>query len=284
MQSAMTMLPKLALFIAVSVSLSQAAIGPLPADARSFRFAAEANTGHLGAVKQQPVEAIFPELIIGGEWASTVRLTNRGTAFIPTTKVFFVDNSGNPMQATFQMTGGSTITDVGFTFSLAVGQILETTFVGRDTVFGFALVDGSAINFTQSGLYAEIALRNRNAVRPDFEAVFPLEQPSGLQYMLFDGRNGYTTVLYLVNANPAAAGVSIEVVDANGTIRRTVNLTMRQLESQLQLLHVIAPETVGIQGTLVIRAQARDSFFVATALRINPSNSFTPQRAWVPAQ
>jgi len=237
------------------------------------------------AVTQQPAEGVFPELIIGGEWTSTVRLTNRGNKAIPATSVFFVDNAGNPMQATYQITGGSVVTDYGFSFLLNVGGILETTFFGGQTTqFGFALIDGRAINFTASGLYAEISLKNRNATRPDFESIFPLEQPAALQYMLFDGRNGYTTVLYVINGNAGAAGLSIDIVDASGTIRRTVRVPMKGAETQLLTLHVLAPETIGIQGTLVFRADSPASYFVATALRVNPSNSFTPLRAWVPAQ
>jgi hypothetical protein len=281
----LSFLPVIALSAGVAISFGQPTVGPLTNNAHSIKLGALANAGQTNAVKQQPVEAWFPELIIGGEWTSTVRLTNRGSKAIPATNVLFVDNAGGAMTATFQITGGSVITDVGFSFSLPVGAILETTFYGgQSTQFGFAIIEGLGINYTASGLYAEIALKNHNATRPDFESVFPLEQAAALQYMLFDGRNGYSTVLYLVSANATAAGVSIDIVDANGNLRRTVKLNMKGSEAQLQTLHAIAPETIGIQGTLVIRADSPNTFFVATALRINPSNSFTPLRAWVPAQ
>lgn len=55
---------------------------------------------------------------------------------------------------------------------------------------------------------------------------------------------------------------------------------MRAGESQILTLHAVAQETIGKQGTMLIRAATGQ--LVATALRINPSNSFTPVRASVP--
>jgi hypothetical protein len=55
-------------------------------------------------------------------------------------------------------------------------------------------------------------------------------------------------------------------------------------ESQILTVHVLVPETVETQGFVVIRVQSNiPAAIVATALRINPSDSFTPVRAFVPA-
>src|SRR5438132_2406331 len=62
------------------------------------------------AVKQQPLEVVVPEFIIGGEWSSTLRLTNQGTAAISLSKAVFLDNLGRSVSATFQITGGGVIT------------------------------------------------------------------------------------------------------------------------------------------------------------------------------
>ena len=103
--------------------------------------------------------------------------------------------------------------------------------------------------------------------------------------MLWDGRNGITTVLYLVNDNVSKTLVSLDFIDSSNRLIRTVNLTMNTFESQILTLHVLVPETIGIQGTLVIRGQNSDGAVItATALRINPSNSFTPMRTFIPAQ
>jgi len=134
----------------------------------------------------------------------------------------------------------------------------------------------------KAGLYGEVTLRNRNATRPDFESVFPIEEPFATQYMLFDGRNGLTTVLYLVNESTTANLISIDVIDANNRTLRTIPISFVAIGSQILTLHILAPETIGIQGTLRIRGQDSASLVTATGLRVNPSNSFTPLRAFAP--
>jgi hypothetical protein len=236
------------------------------------------------AVQLQDQEYVLPQLVIGGEWSSTMKFTNRGTRQINSIPVYLVDSTGRPMVTTFQLSNGSTITDSSFTITIPVGSIIENTFVGgRDTQFGYAFIGCPDTGECETpGLYGEVALKNRNSTRPDFESVFPVEQPFSTQYLLFDGRNGFTTLLYLVNAGMTETVASLEIVDTSNRILRTVNLTFRPQETQLQTLHVLAAETNGIQGTLVLRAQNSDAELVATGLRINPSNSFTPIRAFVP--
>ena len=251
---------------------------------RSFR---EQNLNR-DAVQQQSVEYVVPELIIGGEWTSVIRLTNRGTAPIPPTTVYFLDNNGNDLSSTFQTTSGSVVTGTGFSFNLGVGGIVEATFFGGSSArFGHALVGiCSNSGLCSSGLYVEVTLRNHNATRPDFESIFPLEEPAPLQYMLWDYRNGLTETLYLVNENTTSTTVFLDFRDTNNQLLTTVPVPMTSLSSQILTLHVIAPGIVGLQGTLVIRGQNSAgslALITATALRINPSNSFTPMRSFIPA-
>lgn len=190
------------------------------------------------------------------------------------------------MKATFKTTDGDTVTDTGFSFSLGVGSgLLEVTFIGgKDTLFGHGFVGCSSNGCGTPGLYGEVTLRNQNLSRPDFESVFSFEQPASLQYMFFDGRNGLTTLLYLINNNVTSSTVAIDIRNYDDQLVSTVNLTFRPLESQLLTLHVLASKTIGIQGTLVIRGQnSSGAAITATGLRINPTNSFTPLRAFVPA-
>ena len=187
------------------------------------------------------------------------------------------------MFATYRTSAGELVTDVGFSFSLGVGNVIEVTFVGRSfTQFGHAFVACSANGCGTPGLYGEVTLRNRNATRPDFESVFPIEAPAPLQYMLFDGRNGVTTTLYLVSGSQDSTTVAVDVVDSGNRLLRTVNIPFRGTQTKILTLHVIAPETIGILGTLVIRSPGSSVPITATGLRINPSNSFTPLRTFVP--
>jgi hypothetical protein len=258
-------------------------IRPLSAESGSARLSIEMRA-RPDAIQLQGLEWVIPELIIGGEWTSTIRLTNRGTKSIPTTNVFFVDNTGNPMQAAFRATDGSAVTGAGFSFSLGIGGLVEATFLGgASAAFGHAVIGCSVNGCGTPGLYGEVTLTNTNSTRPDFQSVFPLEEPFSLQYMLFDGRNGITTTLYLVNESTTPSGAAIDVFDTGNNLLGTANLVFGALSSQILTLHVLAPETIGIQGTLVIRSQSGGALITATALQINPTNSFTPLRAFVPA-
>jgi len=236
------------------------------------------------AVQLQKQEYVLPQFVIGGEWASTIKLTNRGTTILTAIPVFLTDNTGKLMRATFQLSDGRTITDSSFTVTLPVGALVEAIFEGeRDTQFGHAFIGCPATGACETaGLYGEVGLRNRNSTRPDFESIFPIEQPFETQYLLFDGRIGFTTLLYLVNPTEMDTGVTLDIVNTSNRVLRSLNLTLRAGESQLQTLHALSAETIGIQGTVVIRALNSRAFLVATGLRITPSNSFTPIRAFVP--
>jgi hypothetical protein len=195
--------------------------------------------------------------------------------------VYFVDNNGKPMTTTFRTSAGNVITDYGFSFSLAVGGIIEGVFEGgSSSQFGHAIMDCSTCG-TPPGVYGEVQLTNRNPTRPDFQAVFPLEMPATTQYMLFDGRAGFTTTLYGNNESTTASNITMEVHDTNNNILRTVNLSLPAIGSGIYTLHALSPETIGIQGTLVFRSA---SIATVTGLRIDPSNSFTPLRTFIPAR
>ena len=235
------------------------------------------------AIQLTGIEYVIPQLILGGEWTSTIKLTNRGTAAIPATNVYFVDNNGNPMSTTFQTSAGNVITDVGFSFSLKVGGILQATFQGGSSpIFGQAIIGCSANGCGTPGLYGEVTLRNRNSTRPDFESVFPFEVPAPLQYMIFDGTNGVTTTMYLDNESTSATTVAMDVMDTANNLLTTVNIPLAALGASIFTLHVVAPQTIGILGTLVIRSPSSSVLITATGLRINPSNSFAPLRAFIP--
>jgi hypothetical protein len=236
------------------------------------------------AVQLQNVEYVIPELIIGGEWTSTIRFTNRGIAPILPTNVYLLDDAGLPLQATFQLTDGRIITASAFSVSLSVGTMVEATFLGSTTAFGSAFIGCSAAGCGTHGLYGEVALRNRNATRPDFESIFPFEAPAATQYMLFDGRNGVATTLYVVNNSINQNVISMSVLDTSGRVVTTVSVPFAGQATQIAALHAIAPQTIGIQGTLVFRGQNSAALLTVTGLRINPTNSFTPMRAFVPGQ
>jgi len=278
----------------------------ISATAQAQDSKAQAAPAHIGALSEQPgltmegihaaaersavalegLEFIIPQFIVGGEWSTSVRLTNRGTAAITAGRALFIDNAGKSLTLSFQTITGSTITSSGFSFTIPQGGFVEGTMLGdRNTVFGHIIIDpASCPSTTACSLYAEAILKNKNSTRPDFESVFPSEEPTNLQYMLFDHRNGNSTVLYLISSNTTVTTVELEFRGTTNQLIRTLSVTLQPAESQILSPHALAPETIGQQGTMIIRGTntAARALVTATALRINPSNSFTPIRAFTP--
>lgn len=256
-------------------------------DAASAARNARLDYGKRDAIYLSGFEAILPQLIIGGEWTATIRLTNLGTEPIPPSPGFFTDHTGAPMVATFQTTSGEVVTDSAFEFSIGPGGLIEATFFGgEETLFGHAFISPVECFDRDCDLYGEVTLKNSHPTRPDFESVFPLEDGAGVQVLLFDNRSGFSTVLYFVNPTNSALDISVDVLNADGErVRLLERSEFPLLGSEIASLHALAPETIGIQGSLVIRASDGGGTpppFVATALRINPTNSFTPLRTVTP--
>ena len=65
---------------------SAQSIQPLSLESHSPKSAREAQI-HPEAIMLQGEEWVIPELIIGGEWTSSITLTNRGTQPIPPTGI-----------------------------------------------------------------------------------------------------------------------------------------------------------------------------------------------------
>jgi hypothetical protein len=214
----------------------------------------------------------------------------------PTTINFF-DNNGKPMAVSFRTltctaasgcTTGNLITAPSSIFFLTPGAMIEVTFSGgSDTQFGHAeIASCSAGICSTAGLYAEVILKNTNSIRPDFESIFPLEQPAVDQLMTWDHRNGLSTLLYLVNPNSSTTNVTLTFVNQMVQKISTQTVTLPAFGSQIINLNALVPATIGLQGSLEIEGvngTGNPVGLVATGLRINPTNSFTPLRAYVPS-
>lgn len=231
-------------------------------------------------------EYVVPQLIVGGEWTSTLRLVNNGSAQITPHNAYFLDSEGRPMFVTYGTSNQGFVTQTSFRFFIAPGQMVEVPFYGgRDTQFGQIVLDPTSCPL-QSGcsLYGEVVLRNRNITRPDFESVFALEAPARDQFLLWDHRDGFGTTLYLANANNSPTTVTLDFRDpSNGQILSDF-IVLPAAGTRILYLDVWAPETLGYNGTLLVHATnafGEVPLVTATALRINPSNSFTPLKTYV---
>jgi len=279
----MRLLIPLALILSAAAFASEnSQVKRLSADAyaRSVDARREANY-------QVGYEFILPEFIVGGEWTSTIRFTNKGSVPIVDAEVLLIDNLGQPLFATFTTyPDNQLVTDSGFLVTLPDKGVLEVNFQGGGpTQYGYVWVDTTACPLeADCSLYAEVALKNSHPSRPDLESVFPLEEPASEQYFLWDHRGGFSTTLYLVSANLTPNDVELEFRDSDDNLIDIVYLSMYD-ETLILIPHARVPATLGKYGTLIIRATNMEDevpLIVATALRINPTNSFTPMRAFVP--
>jgi hypothetical protein len=69
------------------------------------------------------------------------------------------------------------------------------------------------------------------------------------------------------------------------SVSGNVTVTLPPLGSQILGLATLAPATIGQQGAITLTGQnSAGALITATGLRINPTNSFTPLRAFVPSK
>lgn len=248
------------------------------------------------AIQQQSAEYVVPALIIGGEWTSSIKVLNLSGKTMPLTTLYFVDQNGAPLSATFQESTtlsdgtflpGKTVTDTAASITLISGAMIEATFFGGSTAqFGHAFFGfcATSSNCSSAGIFAEVLLRNHNDLRPDFESIFPLEQPAASQYMLWDSRGGFSNVIYLVNHNVVADTAQLDMYSSSAQLIQSISVRLPGLGTQFFTLSALASAIQGQQGTMVIHGPNANSLFTVIGLRINPSNSFTPERAFIPGR
>lgn len=125
----------------------------------------------------------------------------------------------------------------------------------------------------------QVLLRNRNATRPDFEAVSSLRSGNQRSLLPFDNVAGHQTVLMLANADTfRQITVTAAIKDANGNRIHLDQFNMQTRSSMLINMAEKWPQSQGIRGTVELTTQS--SSLILTALRINPSNSFASIEAF----
>ncbi len=123
---------------------------------------------------------------------------------------------------------------------------------------------------------AVVTLKNRNSTRPDFEAVLPAKEAVSHTALLVDNRKDNETVLMLVNDSTFLSPISFKVVckDSKGTTVLIDQITMSQNAS---LIFNLKERWPSLQDFVVrVEFSSSTATVVLTAIRINPTNSFTP--------
>ncbi len=255
------------------------AIGRTAAKSSVEARAASLQRGARSAQVISSDEVYLPELIIGGEWTTTLTITNLGTETAQNLSGYLIDNNGFPLTATIRGEGNVVIDDA-FILSVAPGVVFEIQFsLEGGPGFGHIYLPPVSCGSANCTIQAQAALKNTNPTRPDFESVFTLSAPESNQALLYDHRGGFSTTLYLVNAKQNATTVRLTMQDDFGHVIGAQDIDMTAESTQLITLHAMFPGSIGHYGLLLMTDTGNPENLggiLATALRINPTNSFTP--------
>lgn len=242
--------------------------------------AAVAETPRKGASYLSSSDETIPQIIFGGEWSTKLTFTNLRSTTVDV-PVAFYGADGRALAVPF--IGRPTGTSQRVTIP-AGGQVtLETQSTSNSSTTGWGEADipctGSSDSCGQVAIMS--TLRNRNSTRPDFEAVFHARSSGDKAILPIDNSAGHSTVLMIVNDSSfRTETITVAFRDQSGA---RVHLDQFTLPIRGTILVNVAekwPVAASLIGTADFTAQ--NSSMVLTALRINPTNSFTPIEAFEP--
>lgn len=217
-----------------------------------------------------------PQVIFGGEW---------------TTRLTFVNTRSSAVKFPVQFFGADgralVVPAVGIgsfsAFELTIpagGQVSVETAYAPDspTRTGTAYADIPCTVEPEDAcgrIAGIVVLKNRNATRPDFEAVFSLRSGSKRGLVAFDHVGGGGTVLMVASDTRfSTLQITAAIRDANGARVALDQFTLPPRGTTLINVAERWPQAAGIRGTVELTSV--DYGLIVTGLRLNPSNSFAP--------
>lgn len=187
----------------------------------------------------------------------------------------FYGQDGRPLSISFVGRAGAATHRVSIP---ARGQVILETPIetsGRTSVgWGAMDVPCSTASNDSCGLVAGVVtLRNRNPVRPDFEATFSFRSSTDRTVVPIDNAGGHGTVLFLLNDSQfRTESVTVAFRDQSGT---RILLDQFEVPVRNTLLVNVAerwPALSAMRGTADFVGER--SSLIVIGLRINPTNSF----------
>lgn len=235
------------------------------------------NTSYLSALDESA-----PQVIFGGEWTTKITLTNLRASAVEFPIAFYgPDGRAQQVPILGRTTASSYRVSIPARGQVTLETPYDTSAPGRT---GWAQVD---VPCTTSGpdtcgrVAGTVTLRNRNATRPDFEAVFQFRHFSDQIILPIDNTAGHSTVLMIVNESSFREDtITVSFRDQNGS---RVHLDQFTLGPRATLLVNVAekwPQTANFKG--VADFTSGETSMILTGLRINPTNSFTPIEGFEP--
>lgn len=241
-----------------------------------------ASAAERAAERISSLNETVPQVIFGGEWTTRITFINtRSSVARFPLSLFGADGRAltvplvgvdGPPSANYQVTVP------------AGGQLLvETAYdPGAPTITGTAYADFPCTTTPEDAcgrIAGLVMLRNRNATRPDFEAVFSLKSGTRRGLVAFDHAGGGGTVLMVASDNRfATLTITAAIRDQNGNRVALDQFTLPSRGTMLVNLAEKWPASAGIRGSIELTSDSLG--LIVTGLRINPSNSFAPLNAF----
>ena len=224
------------------------------------------------------VEDYIPILILGGEWTSSIVISNYSGLPLELPLKFYT--KGGPWTVRVKGKG----TGSAFTYSLPIAATVKIEFEGLGTTAEVGWAELDVFECTPSfspcleiGAYA--LLRNHNPLRAqDFEVSYQALGRSNEHVFLFDQTAFSQMVLNLINACTFSfcsdSTVALSVLDENGQAIYSRVETIAPMEVKILNLAQLSMTTWNRLGTIRVVSSGFD--LVVSGHRINETGSFTP--------
>jgi hypothetical protein len=211
----------------------------------------------------------IPHIVNGGNWKTTIVLTNMDDA-PQRYKLILRDDNGKPLSLEFSGRKPA----AQFEGDLAVGATATFETTGRgDLVTGWAEIETPIGNYEVGGM----AVVGTTGIpgRPDFEATIPAWHSIEHEGVLpFDNTKGYVTGVALLNPGSySTAKMPVTIYDESGNVLRIDILTLKPGSKMTFALPEQWKETAGRRGS--IHFQGGLMSWSVIGLRFHPGGAFT---------
>lgn len=215
---------------------------------------------------------VIPQVADGGNWSTTIVLTNTTTANLTGSLVFRTSLAGaggataawnlafleNASTSSFSIPAGSTI-------------FMQTPGTAADVAQGYAAltadagVEGYAIFTSRAGGKAQ-------------DGTAPAVSGSGRLLVPFDNASGLVTALAIVNPNGGAQSVSVNLRNADGSTSAGAGIDLPAQGHIAVVMPTLFPETAGKRGLAEFYVSSGTIAFIA--LRFSGSGAFASAPAY----
>jgi hypothetical protein len=220
-----------------------------------------------------PLGNIIPQVVDGGGWQTTFRITNNNATAATATLQFYqaTDAAGDTEPWSLPLVEAVSTADM----QLAPGATLFLQTPGTATT----LTEGFAELIAGPGVQGYAIFTLRVPGRQNQDGTAPAAAPGSHILVPFDNSPGFSTGIAVVNASGSAETLSTKLLLAEGQIIQGSLPSIPPLGHAAFALATQLPESAGQQGTLELSSSS--GTFSVIALQFNPTGAFTALPVYV---